>query len=164
MAHLDHDEPVVPTRGIDARLHRVFPDETVANDSRGARVHRLLDDEPVRVRDVRDLEITQDVAGFRELPKDIEATREDERPSHLDRIDVWSYGCGELDRPLRVGHVERQDEAVGEPHRGPQKENGEKGSFPRPDMAEPLSKPSGIRRPPPSPRPTRPSTGACRSA
>src|SRR3989442_8161617 len=129
MAHLDHDEHVLPTRGIDARLHRVFPDETVANDSRGARVHRLLDDEPVRVRDVHDLEITQDVAGFRELPKDIEATREDERPSHLDRIDVWSYGCGELHRALRVSHVESHDEAVVDPHRGPQEDNGEKGSF-----------------------------------
>ena len=60
-----------------------------------------------------------------------EAAGQDERPSHLDRIDMWSYRCGELDRPLRVGQVERQDEAVLDPHRGPQEDDGEKGSFGR---------------------------------
>src|SRR5437773_166209 len=88
MAEFRDDEDISRACRIDACADGILSREGMTDDAGRSLSDRLLDDEPARVRDVRNLEITQDVAKVRELAHDADARREDERPVHLDSIDV----------------------------------------------------------------------------
>ena len=67
----------------------------MADDGGESRVKHLLGNQPVRVRDIGNLEVCdeREVEGF-EFPGKGEPAGEDERVTELDRIDMGSTGMG----------------------------------------------------------------------
>src|SRR5207244_8197810 len=112
MAELRDDEDIRRASRIDTRADGILSREGMADDAGRSRSDRLLDDEPARVRDVRNLEITQDVAKIRQLAHDADARREDERPVHLDSIDVALNRPRNGPRPFEVRDVQGQEQAM----------------------------------------------------
>src|SRR5438309_573699 len=73
MAEFRDDEDISRACRIDACADGILSREGMTDDAGRSRSDRLFDDEPARVRDVRNLEITQDVAKVRELAHDADA-------------------------------------------------------------------------------------------
>src|SRR5438046_3633960 len=152
MAEFRDDEDISRACCIDACADGILSREGMTDDAGRSRSDRLLDDEPARVRDVRNLEITQDVAKVRELAHDADARREDERPVHLDSIDVALNRLRDRPRSFDVRDVQGQELAMAESHRRPEEDRGEKGSLGSTFLADVLSNPEGIEPCPPCPR------------
>src|SRR5208337_4522074 len=92
VAHLRHHEACAPVIGgcVHAGLHCVGSGEAVADDRGEPGIEDLLGDQPVRVGDVGNLEISDEREIQRlEIPRYGEAGREDERVTELDRVEVW---------------------------------------------------------------------------
>src|SRR5438309_6405104 len=152
MAEFRDDEDISRACRIDACADGILSREGMTDDAGRSRSDRLLDDEPARVRDVRNLEITQDVAKVRELSHVADARREDERPVHLDSIDVALNRLRDRPRSFDVRDVQGQELAMAESHRRPEEDRGEKGSLGSTFLADVLSNPEGIEPCPPCPR------------
>src|SRR2546421_12741392 len=115
MAEFRDDEDISRACRIDACTDGILSREGMADDAGGSRSDRLLDDEPARVRDVRNLEVTQDAAKIRELAHDVDALREDERPIHLHSIDVALNRLRDGPRSPEVRDIQGQELAMAEP-------------------------------------------------
>src|SRR2546425_12794534 len=126
MAEFRDDEDISRACRIDACTDGILSREGMADDAGRSRSDRLFDDEPARVRDVRNLEVTQDVAKIRELAHDVDARREDERPVHLDSIDVALNRLRDGPRSLEVRDSQGQGHAMAELHCRTEEDRGEK--------------------------------------
>src|SRR3990170_4730439 len=106
-------------RCVHARADAVLSRKALADDPSCARRDRLLDDEAVRVRNVRDLEVAQDVPVAGEIADDPGARRQDEGPADLHGVHMATGRLRDRGREAGVRDVEGEDEPTRDPHRPP---------------------------------------------